>query len=39
MNEFVRLLFYQWLPQIAVVGYSLLAVLIVSLIVKFLKTS
>jgi hypothetical protein len=37
MNEFLRLLFYTYLPQIAAVGYSALAILIVYLVVNFLK--
>jgi hypothetical protein len=37
MNEFVRVVIYMFLPQIATLGYSTLAILIVSLIVKFLK--
>lgn len=39
MNEFVRILFYQWLPQIVAVGAGAALLLIVSLILKYFNNN
>jgi hypothetical protein len=36
MNEFVKLLFYQWLPQIVGVAVAAGAILVIAVLVKFL---